>query len=406
MRIELTATLEDVERSRYYEVPFEVGHGARVAVTMTYDRSDGAAVDLGLLDPDGVRGWSGGQRSHVVVGEDAATPGYRPGPLAPGRWAVLLGLYRVPASGVAIVVEIDTASTEDPEAEEPGPPPPTTARGSARGLPAPKGMTWFAGDLHAHTVHSDGSRSIAQLAALAAGMALDFLAVADHNTVSHHPLLAAASATYDLSLLPAQEVTTVYGHANVFGDVGQIDFRTPPDAWHAQAESRGGFMSINHPLEDDCSWLYAMEHEPRALEIWHIGWFRHLADNKPWALTQHWQHTPVVIGGSDFHTPEAGYLPGVPTTWVAAEDRSPEAILDGLRAGRTAIHRMAAARSPLLLPVEGELLALDADGATLVDPAGTMRAVRSDSARFTPRVPGIHRLETPTAREVLAICVA
>lgn len=406
MIVELRLTLEDVEQSRYYEVPFEVSSpNARVGVTMTYDRSEDAAIDLGLLDPDGIRGWSGGERSTYVVTENAATPGYRPGPMAPGRWAVLLGLYRVPAHGVPVTVTIDTATADQPELEAPGPAPHVTERGSDRAHPAPAGMTWFAGDLHAHTVHSDGNQSIAQLASLATGMALDFIAVADHNTVSHHPLLAEQAARYDISLLPAQEVTTLYGHANVFGDVGQVDFRTPPDAWRTQAASGGGLMSINHPLEDDCGWLHAMTELPPALELWHIGWFRNLTDNKPWALTRLWTQSPIVIGGSDFHKPEAGYPPGVPTTWVAAEDRSPEAILEGVKAGRTAINRMAAAKSALLLPVDGELLAIDADGSTLVGPSGRMRVVRGGSVRFAADEPGIHRLETPAKRELLAICV-
>jgi len=66
---------------------------------------------------------------------------------------------------------------------------------------------------------------------------------------------------------------------------------------------------------------------------------------------------------------------------------------------------MAAAKSALLLPVDGQLLALDADGSTLVGPSGRMRAVRGDSVLFAPQEPGIHRLETPVKREVLAICV-
>ena len=81
-------------------------------------------------------------------------------------------------------------------------------------------MHWLAGDFHSHTVHSDGSLSVGGLAALAVSRGLDFLAVTDHNTVSHHPQLAEISARYGITLLPGQEVTTDTGHANVFGAVG------------------------------------------------------------------------------------------------------------------------------------------------------------------------------------------
>lgn len=405
--VSLVLTLEDVERSRYFEVPFDVPFpDARIGVTLDYDRSDGAVIDLGLLDPDGIRGWSGGARSALVVAADAATPGYRPGPMQPGRWAVLLGLYRVPAQGVPVTVTIDTRTTELPEAESPGPAPRSSARGSARRLPAPAGLTWFAGDLHTHTVHSDGSLSIGELAARGVAAGLDFMAVTDHNTISHHPLLAAATGTHDVTLLPGQEVTTVHGHANVFGEVGLVDFRTRPDAWRIQAERDGALMSINHPLEDDCGWLHAMDVLPPALELWHIGWFRNLTDNKPWALSAVWPMTPTVLGGSDFHRPDQGYPPGCPTTWVAAEDRSPEAILAAMKAGRTAITRTPAPGGPVLLPLDGALLALDADGSSLVDPAGRTRAVRGNTVTLPVRASGIHRLETAVTREPLAICVA
>lgn len=399
-------TLEDVERSRYLEIPFDVaGPDARIGVTLGYDRSAGAAIDLGLLDPDGVRGWSGGARSTFVVAATEATPGYRPGPISRGRWAVLLGLYRVPADGVAVTVTIDTQCGDRPDVEVPGPEPRPGPRGSGRLLPAPTGLTWYAGDLHAHTVHSDGSLSIGELAARGAAAGLDFMAVTDHNTISHHPLLAAAGDVHDIALLPGQEVTTVHGHANVLGDVGLVDFRTPPDAWRVHAEREGGLMSINHPLEDDCGWLHRMDVYPPALELWHIGWFRNLADNRPWALSNVWPTLPIVVGGSDFHRPEQGFPPGTPTTWVAAEDRSTEAILAAIKAGRTTITRSAAPGGPILIPMDGELLALDADGSSLVSPSGRTRVVRGDRAQFDVREAGIHRIETAITREPLGICV-
>ena len=100
-------------------------------------------------------------------------------------------------------------------------------RPARRSLPADAGLTWLAGDLHAHTFHSDGVMSVAELAAHAVERGLDFVAVTDHNTVSHHALLGPASSRYGVTLLPGQEVTTELGHAGVLGDTGWIDFREP-----------------------------------------------------------------------------------------------------------------------------------------------------------------------------------
>ncbi|MER7546255.1 PHP domain-containing protein [Spirillospora sp. NPDC127506] len=76
--------------------------------------------------------------------------------------------------------------------------------------------------MHSHTVHSDGTLPVRELACLAASQGLDFLAVTDHNTVSHQPELPAASAHAGVLLLPGQEVTTDLGHANVFGADGTV----------------------------------------------------------------------------------------------------------------------------------------------------------------------------------------
>ena len=88
-------------------------------------------------------------------------------------------------------------------------------------------MRWLAGDFHCHTVHSDGQHTIDEVAVMAAEAGLDFLAVTDHNTVSHHAHLPAASERTGVQLIPGQEVTTWRGHANAFGDIGWIDFRRP-----------------------------------------------------------------------------------------------------------------------------------------------------------------------------------
>jgi hypothetical protein len=177
-------------------------------------------------------------------------------------------------------------------------------------------------------------------------------------------------------------VTTHAGHANAFGDIGWVDFRRPAAQWLSDVEERGGLLSVNHPIQDDCGWLYPVR--TGFLELWHISWFLDLTATGPWAYLRASHGTsagtpagtpgtfghlapPVLLGGSDFHTPEQGYPPGTPTTWVAAEDRTPEAILDAVRHGRTAISRFPGPGEPVLVRVGDDLVAVDADGTVLVD---------------------------------------
>ncbi|WP_336215668.1 CehA/McbA family metallohydrolase [Nonomuraea sp. LPB2021202275-12-8] len=375
------------------EVPFEVPAGtAAVTVRLAYDRSQGV-LDLGCGAPDGFRGWSGGARDTYTITGDWATPGYLPGEPEPGVWNVWVRLHRIPPQGLDYTLEIlaETAPPARPAVEEP----PAGERPPRRDIPDIDGLRWFAGDFHAHTLHSDGSLTIAELAELARGRGLDFLTVTDHNTVSHHPELAKTDR--GIALLPGQEVTTDRGHANVFGDVGWVDFRQPADSWVEHAAREGGLISINHPLGGDCAWLQPLTERPRVAEVWHSGWW----DRRwgaPLAWADAWRPDLVWIGASDFHRHGQDGLPGSPTTWVLAEDTG--AVFDAVAAGRTAIS--AGPDAPLLLRLGDELLALNADGLVLVRPGGARQVVRGDRV-LLPAAEGRHRLET-YENEVMALC--
>lgn len=390
-------TLEDRLEQGLRELPFDVPPGtASVTVELSHE---GGVIDLGCHGPDGFRGWSGGARDRFTLGPDWATPGYLPGELEAGTWHVWLGLHRIPPDGVPYEVTVTTSTTAPPRPEET--PPPRPERPPRRELPAPDGMRWLAGDLHSHTVHSDGTLTVHELACLAASQGLDYLAVTDHNTVSHHAELATAGARAGVLLLPGQEVTTDLGHANVFGDTGWVDFRRPSADWAAHAAARGGLMSVNHPLSGDCAWrrpLPAPDRPPFA-EIWHSSWW----DRRwgaPLAWADLWRPGGVVpLGGSDFHDPAQHKTLGEPVTWVlAGEDGD---VLGALRAGRTAVS--AARDAPVLLRVEDELIAAGADGAVLVRPDGGRIAVRAEFVRIPAEHPGMHRLESHE-NEVIALC--
>ncbi|MGI5269755.1 CehA/McbA family metallohydrolase [Nonomuraea sp. CA-218870] len=376
------------------EVPFEVPAGtAAVTVRLSYDRSRGV-LDLGCAGPRGFRGWSGGARDEYTIAPGWATPGYLPGEPETGEWRVWLRLHRIPPQGLDYTLEIrtETAAPAPPQ-EEAGPA--HGERPPRRDIPGVDGLRWLAGDFHAHTVHSDGQLTVAELAELARGRGLDFLAVTDHNTVSHHPELAKTDR--GIALLPGQEVTTDRGHANVFGDVGWVDFRQPADSWVAHAERAGGLVSINHPLAADCAWLLPFTHRPKVAEVWHSGWW----DRRwgaPLAWADAWRPDVVAIGASDFHRPGADGLPGSPTTWVLAEDAG--AVFAAVAEGRTAVS--AGPDAPLLLRLGDELLALDADGLVLVRPGGERLVIRGDRV-LLPAVAGRHRLET-YENEVMALC--
>ena len=390
MRVTHHFTHVDREANVYHETPFEVPGGApAVSVVLAYDRAS-AVVDLGVFDPERFRGWSGSARDGFVITPAAATPGYLPGPLPPGTWNVLLGLHQLPPGGVDVTVTAAVEAAPLPPEESP---PSRPERPPACDLPAHPDRRWLAADFHSHSTHSDGELSIAALACLAAARGLDVLAVTDHNTVSHHPHLAAAGAHAGIRLVPGQEITTETGHANCFGNVGWVDFRRPADTWWQTAERNGGLVSINHPLVDGYGWQKQTARSMPLVEAWHSSWDRSSdAPLKWWS-----RRGGVPIGGSDFHRRGADAPPGSPTTWVEVED---DDVIGALAAGRVALSY--APRRPVLLRHDGDLVAIDADGATLVGADGTRTRVHGDAVRL-PDAAGTQRLVDDRGRTLALV---
>src|SRR5580658_1211361 len=387
-------TIEDKCESLWHYLPVEVPPGcSALRVDLAFDGA-GAGLDLGCFGPAGFRGWSGGARRSFTITAESATPGYLPGELEPGLWQVVLGLHRIPAAGLAYEL---TAQTSDTARPDPGPvdsagsQPPLTDRPRPRELPSADGMRWLAGDLHSHTVHSDGVLTVPELARFAASRGLDFLAITDHNTTSHHRELPDADAAWDIVLFPGEEVTTEQGHANAFGDLPWVDFREPPDAWLARTEQAGGLLSISHPYGGQVSWTAPMTRRPPLIEVWHWSWLD-LRWTAPLSWWLAWYPDAIAVGGSDWHRPGSDAPPGSPTTWVQSYAADPAAVLDGVGAGRVAIS--ADRNGPVLLRVDGELVACDADGAILVAQDGPKRRVSGDLARLGS-APGYHRIVDP-----------
>jgi hypothetical protein len=387
-------TLEDRFSSAWHYLPFEVPPGScAVRAELEYERS-GAVMDLGCLGAAGFRGWSGGARRCFIITDLAATPGYIPGEPESGRWQVVIGLHRVPTGGADYTITIEVSSTpgellpDDPPEQMP----PLTDRPPHRELPASPGRRWLAGDLHTHTVHSDGVMTVPELARFAAGRGMEFLAISDHNTISHHGELRVAAAAHGITLLAGQEVTTEVGHANAFGNIGWIDFRQAPDDWLVACEEAGGLLSVNHPYGGQVSWTAPMKRRPPLLEVWHWSWL----DTRwttPFGWWQAWDPAAIPIGGSDWHRPGSDAPPGEPTTWVEAEDDDPDAVLAALADGRTAVSR--GREGAVLLRVGDEFIAADADGMILMGPEGPLARVRGQLAKFQA-AEGCHRLVDPS----------
>jgi hypothetical protein len=251
----LKGTITDKDRETYVEVPFKVDEGVvRLTVDFSYTGHERkTSIDLGLFDGERFRGWSGGNKSSFTISETDATPSYLPGPIRPGVWKLILGVPNI-ADGERseYVAKVYFSRAGDA---------PAVSTFSA--VPMRKGAAWYRGDLHMHDAHSDGSCAsqsgakvpcpLYKTVEAAATRGLDFIAISDHNTISHYDAMRELQPYFDrLLLIPAREITTFEGHANVYGTTEFIDFRLATghvtiDDILRQTQRLHGLFSINHP---------------------------------------------------------------------------------------------------------------------------------------------------------------
>ncbi|WP_405919662.1 CehA/McbA family metallohydrolase [Streptomyces longwoodensis] len=393
-------------------VPVEVPRGVReLRVSYTYDRpavpagTAGNALDIGLFDERGTglggrgfRGWSGGARSEFFVRADDATPGYLPGPVRPGTWHVALGPYTVAPQGLAYELTVTLTYGEPGAAVRPVYPP-ERARG--------RGRAWYRGDCHLHSTHSDGRRTPAAIGALARAAGLDFINTSEHNTTSGHAHWADVAGD-DLLVLLGEEVTTRTGHVVALGtDPGTfVDwrYRARDDRFGRFARRirrAGGLVVPAHPHATciGCAWKFGFG-EADAVEVWNGPW----TPDDEVALAS-WDATLVAavrdgrgwlpaMGSSDAHRDPD--VVGLPQTVVLADDLTREAVLAGIRAGRSYVAE--SKDVSLVLGVSGgrgehagigERLAVGRDTPVTVRlevsgaPGGTVRLVTDQGVLFT-----------------------
>ncbi len=335
----------------FFYVPFNVPEGTVEIEVRHDDLSTDNILDFGVDDPNGWRGWGGGNEEPAIIGVEAASRSYMPGPIAAGEWKVVIGKAKIKVAPARYHLEIDLRTTATLAKVNRTPYKPVVIESTAR---------WYAGDFHVHSRESgDAHPTLDEVAAFAKGRGLDFVELSDHNTVSQDELIADAQAKTKVLLIPGIEYTTYKGHANAIGATAWVNHRIGDnganivDAVKA-IKAQNALFSINHPALDlgdqciGCAWSHDVPPELiDALEIETLGYkpLGFLFHNQ---AVQFWEKLldkgahVAAIGGSDDHRAgkdlEANQSAiGSPTTMVFARELSAAAILEGIKAGRTVV---------------------------------------------------------------------
>ena len=315
-RAVLTCVLTAQDHGRFVEVPFSVPQGTeRISVSCEVEGYEfaGKVVDLGLRDPVRARGWSGGARSEFWVEGEKATPGYLPGHIQPGEWAVIVSSNRLPQAGCRVTLIIECIAER---------------------------YRWLKGDLHLHSVHSDGVYELDEVLRLSQAAGLDFIALTDHNTTSQN---LAHPRENSILCIPGMELTTYRGHANLLGlrqPLGdfRVNTRRNLDDRLSDARQQGARIVMNHPFKEcdtpGCRWEWGSDVAYDWVEVWNGPWRECNSQAVDW-----WQaqlaggRRLVAVGGSDTHRPHPLLHHGMPTNWVWSRSRSTGAILEAVSEG-------------------------------------------------------------------------
>lgn len=340
----ISGNLTPADAKRHIPHTFIMPEGAtRLAIAFHYTphRAEGQRytnqISLSLFDPNGSRGARHNNRDQTLtMTEYTATPGYLAGVLPAGEWQVVVDTHRITAPvEYTLDIEISKEPVDDQSPDW------------SPSAPLERGPGWYRGDLHGHTLHSDGSWDVPDFVAFAKRHGLDFVTLTDHNTVSG--LRQFDSLTDDdILTMGGMELTTYYGHALALGTRQWQEWRvrdgvTMVDLARAVMQS-GALFIIAHPKSEGdpkctgCDWQYdkMMPGNAPAVEIWNGPWAGDSNNEAALQLFYEWLNAGyrlVATAGTDIHGELREGITEAGLNVVYAQARNETAILEAVRAG-------------------------------------------------------------------------
>lgn len=364
----------------HFRVPFEVPEGIVEIEVRHDDLSMSNVLDWGLEDPNGRRGWGGGNAEPAIVGVQAASRSYAPGPIPAGTWNVIVGKAQIldPPGQYQLEIVLRGSPTLAPQPERQ----PYVPSPALRDEPG-----WYAGDVHVHSLESGDARPpLDEIGTFARMQGLDFVVISDHNVHTALDFLGYVQPRHpELLFVPGVEFTTYDGHANGIGATSFVDHAIGQpgvtiEGAVAAYHDQGALFVLNHPTLDlgalciGCAWDHALD--PAMIDAVEIatgglepfaGMYTETAIDGWDELCAQGLHV-VPLGGSDDHRAGVDLSPfqspiGSATTMVLAERLDAAAIVEGIRRGRTVV-KLQGPDDPMVeldasQPIDGDTIRAD-----------------------------------------------
>ena len=193
-------------------------------------------------------------------------------------------------------------------------------------------------ELHTHSSLShDGRDPIELLLEQAQSVGLDALAVTDHDELTASLRAAELAPDYGLVGIPGMEISSAAGHVLALG----IAEAVPPGLPFAETLDRirdqGGLAVVPHPFQESRHGVLDEISKDElatadAIEVYNSRLFTGRSNRQAERFAR--RRGLPMTAGSDAHIAE---MVGQAVTNVDADDRTQEAILEGIKEGRTTV---------------------------------------------------------------------
>lgn len=214
-------------------------------------------------------------------------------------------------------------------------------------------MRYISAELHNHTLHSDGSLTLAELFEISKAEGLDIIALTDHNTDSGLEELTKELSAKTVPFIAGVEWTTFFGHFLALNCGADDDClkATPDDidVYFKQIKQKGGLIGLAHPFDlgspmcTGGAWEFNIKDMSLVdyIEVWHDA-FPTVAveterSKKLWLslLDRGFKIAPIY--GRDRHSASGENKPYARTLLGIEGDVTAEAALKAIRKGRVVL---------------------------------------------------------------------
>ncbi len=195
----------------------------------------------------------------------------------------------------------------------------------------PDDMALYVGDVHMHTIFSDGSYSPMYMAIQSFCNGMDFSVITDHNDIVGGQIAQAYATHYGFahSIIVGDEITTSWAHLNGYPLREMVDWELAPYELVRSVHAQGAAIQWNHP-EANSEWgkvgfaegigplgVDAWEHVPPAYDKWR-------AEGR----------LPTLVGSTDEHM---GYFFNVERSVIFAPSPAGVDVGDAVRRGNVCV---------------------------------------------------------------------